>query len=125
MNERILVVDDDQNMLTMCERALEQAERGYAAVAVSSAEQARAHLQTEQFNLMILDVRLPQEDGMSLLRYLYESQPDLPVMIISGYPEVANVLEAVRLHVREYLCKPFTVSKFLAAVEASLDNWDA
>jgi two-component system OmpR family response regulator len=125
MNEHILVVDDDPDTIEICARALSQAGRGYVVATAPDAEQARAHVERRAFDLLILDIHLPEEDGMSLLRYIRESQPDLPAMLISGYPEVDNVMDAIRLHVREYLCKPFTVRKFLEAVEASLRNPDA
>ena len=120
MQERILVVDDEIDVLQICARALEHA--GYDVIAASSAESARAHLAEQSFDLVILDIHMPEEDGMSLLKYVHTMSPDLPTMLITGYPAVGTVIDSVRLNVREYLCKPFSLRKLLECVESSLSK---
>lgn len=122
MNERILVLDDEQEVLRICYRALNESGRGYVVVTASTADQARAYLQEQEFDLLILDIHLPEENGLSLLKYVRKTQPDLPAMLITGYPAVNTVIDAVRMNVREYVVKPFTVRRLLEAVEASMQD---
>lgn len=120
MNERILVVDDEPDVLVICSRALTESEGRYRVTTASDANQARAYLDEQKFDLLILDIHLPEEDGLSLLRHVREVQPDLPSVLITGYPAVNTVVDAIRLNAQAYLCKPFTVSKLLETVETSL-----
>ena len=123
MQERILVVDDEVDVLQICARALEHA--GYYVTAVSNAHDARAHLAGQPFDLVILDIHMPEEDGMSLLKHVHAMNPELPTMLITGYPAVGTVIDSLRLNVREYLCKPFALRKLLECVESSLGKAQA
>ena len=80
------------------------------------------YLDQEQLDLVILDIYIPEEDGISLLKYAHEIDPELPAMLITGHAAVDTLLEALRLHATEYLCKPFTLKQFLTAVESSLSK---
>jgi DNA-binding NtrC family response regulator len=120
MNERILIVDDEPEVLRLCSRVLSEADQGYTVATARNAEQARRHLDSREFDLLILDIQLPQEDGISFLKHVREVKPELPTMLISGYPDVDAVIDSIRLNVRQFVCKPFTVRALLDAVEASL-----
>jgi len=120
MNERILIVDDEPEVLRLCFRVLSEADQGYTVATARNTEQARRHLDSQEFDLLILDIQLPQEDGISFLKHVREVQPGLPTMLISGYPDVDAVIDSIRLNVRQFVCKPFTVRALLDAVEASL-----
>ena len=88
----------------------------------SSAAQARQHLAEETFELSIADICLPDEGGVSLLKYVRQQQPDLSTMLITGRAGARTMVDAIRLNVREYLCKPFTLHMLRAAVERSLEG---
>ena len=124
MNERILVVDDEDEVLRICSRALSGAGCGYDVVTANTAAQARTYLAEQAFDLLVLDIHLPEENGLSLLKGVRESHPDLPAMLITGYPAVSTVFDAIRMNVREYVLKPFTVRRLLEAVAASLEKTD-
>ena len=118
--QRILIVDDELDVLRICSRALENA--GYTVFESLSAEQARRYIEHEDLQLVIIDIHMPDEDGISLLRYVHQLNPSLPTMLITGYPAINTVIESVRLHVQEYLCKPFTLQQLLTAVSSSLGD---
>jgi two-component system nitrogen regulation response regulator NtrX len=120
MNERILIVDDEPEVLRLVSRVLSEADQGYTVATARSTEQARRYLDKQEFDLLILDVQLPKEDGISFLRQVREVKPALPTMLISGHPDVGAVVDSIRLNVRQFICKPFTVRALLDAVEASL-----
>lgn len=114
----ILLVDDEPDVLQICARALSKA--GYDVRAADSAGQARNYLAVERFDLAILDIHMPDEDGISLLGYAHTIDPALPAILITGYPAVSNVLDSVRLNVHEFLVKPFTLQKLLEVVASGL-----
>jgi DNA-binding NtrC family response regulator len=116
----VLIVDDEPDVLHICDRALSKA--GYRVFTAATGRQARQYLGQEQLDLVVLDIYIPDEDGISLLKYVHEIAPQLPVMLITGYAAVDTVIDAIRLRVTEYLCKPFTLRAFLAAVESSLSK---
>jgi DNA-binding NtrC family response regulator len=115
---RILVVDDEPNVLQICTRVLSRG--GYVVLEASDAEQARQYLDQERFDLVIVDIHLPNEDGISLVRHAQRVAPDMPSILMTGYPAMETVMDSVRLGVSEYLCKPFTMESLLDAVAASL-----
>jgi two-component system nitrogen regulation response regulator NtrX len=117
---RILVVDDEPEVLQVCSRVLSRA--GYEVRAAGDAVEARQYLIQERYDLVILDIYMPYENGISLLKYAHTLDPALPAILITGYPEVSTVLDSVRLHVFEYLCKPFTAQDLLAAVKSGLQG---
>lgn len=116
---RILIVDDEENIRQICVRALTDA--GYKAFAAPDAALAREIIAREALDMLIVDIYMPDEDGISLLKYVHQTQPHLPAILITGYAGTSTVMEAIRLNVREYLCKPFTLQQLLAAVKAELD----
>jgi DNA-binding NtrC family response regulator len=116
--QHILVVDDEPSVLDLCERYLSK--EGYRVCTASSAAQARHQLAEQAFDLLIADIYLPDEGGVSLLKTVRQQQPDLPTMLITGRAGARTMVDAIRLNVREYLCKPFTLQALRAAVERSL-----
>jgi DNA-binding NtrC family response regulator len=117
---RILVVDDEPSVLDLCARYLSK--QGYTVCTVSNAAQARQHLAEEAFDLLIADIYLPDEGGVSLLKYVRQQHPDLPTMLITGRAGARTMVDAIRLNACEYLCKPFSLHMLRAAVERSLEG---
>jgi DNA-binding NtrC family response regulator len=118
--QSILVVDDEPDVLQICSRALSNA--GYQVFAASNAERARYYIDSEHLDLVILDIHMPDEDGISLLKYVHNERPAISTMLITGYPAVNTVIDSIRLNVSEYLCKPFTLPRLLKAVHSSLQS---
>lgn len=117
-NPRVLLVDDEPDLLSVCARALRRA--GLAVTTATNAAEARSYLENEPFDLLITDIRMPEEDGVSLLHTVHELTPTLPMMIITGYPDTDSVDAALELNVRSYLLKPFDIEQFVAEVRRSL-----
>ena len=115
---RILIGDDEPDVLQICARGLSRS--GYEVRAAGDAAQARQYLAQERYDLVILDIHMPEENGISLLKHVHTLDPALPAILITGYPEVTTVLDSVRMRVKEYLCKPFTLEALLNAVAAGL-----
>ena len=100
----LLLVDDDDAVLKMTTRALVR--RGYRVVACSSGEEALSCLERETFDCMVTDVQMPGINGLRLLRAVRDRDLDLPVILMTGNPDVATAAAAVEYGAAHYLIKP-------------------
>lgn len=111
----MLVVDDDDVLRAQLVRVFER--RGFAAHGASDAETARALASTIAPKLAVIDLRMPGDDGLALLRDLLRIKPDTRIVMLTGYGSIATAVEAVRLGAVNYLPKPADVDDILAAFE--------
>ncbi len=112
---RILVVDDEESIRRLMEKELSSMRRS-----VSSADSARHAfelIERQQFDVIVLDIRLPDGDGIDLLEKFKQSIPDVEVILITGYGNVENAVEAMKLGAYDYLTKPFTLDRVELVVE--------
>jgi DNA-binding response OmpR family regulator len=113
---RVLVVEDDQVVGDAVQRALSL--DGHAADHVETAERARAALHAETFDLAIVDIGLPREDGLQLLRDLRRRGRNLPVLMLTARDGLSDRVSALDLGADDYLTKPFQVAELLARCRA-------
>ena len=111
------MVDDDPNMLRFVRDALTTA--GYAPLVTGSADDLAGLIRAERPLLVLLDLLLPDRDGLSLLEEIPELS-DLPVIFISGYGRDETVARAFELGADDYLVKPFSPTELVARVGAAL-----
>ena len=102
--KRILVVDDEEVVCRSYERVLGNA--GFAVEKAHDGAGALDHIAHHDYDVMLADLRMPGMDGMQLVRQLRQTHPDLPVVLITGYPSQDTLQEAARLGVTDYLTKP-------------------
>jgi DNA-binding NtrC family response regulator len=103
-NNRILIVDDDEVVRRSYLRSLESISCNVEAA--KDAEEALQTMEQKPFDVVLLDMRMPGQDGLSVLRTIKQKWPESEVVIITGYPTVASVKEAVRLGAYDYVSKP-------------------
>jgi DNA-binding response OmpR family regulator len=113
---RVLVVEDDHVVGDAVQRALSL--EGYAADHVESAERAKSALHTENFDLAIVDIGLPREDGLQLVRDLRRRGRNLPVLMLTARDGLSDRVNALDLGADDYLTKPFQVAELLARCRA-------
>lgn len=119
---RVLVVDDEESIRELLMKALTLAE--YAVEAVGAARTALDLLRRDRWDLLIADLRMPEMDGLSLIKEARRLHPALPVIIITGYSSEASAIQAVNLGVVGYLVKPFRIPQVLSAVAKALGERD-
>lgn len=117
---RILVVDDSPDTLEVVKRNLES--EGYTVFAVLGAVEAIKIIESSPVDLVITDLKMPEVDGLSLVRHIQENYKYTGVMMITGYPSIEGAVEAVKSGAEEYLSKPFTDEELSSAVKRSLDK---
>jgi DNA-binding NtrC family response regulator len=115
---RILIVDDEEVVRLSYMRILAGA--NCQVKAVWTWAQVFQVMQEERFDLVLLDLRMPGMDGMSVLRELKGRWPESEVIIITGYPTLATAKEAVTLGAYDYLTKPVGPAQVIAATNAAM-----
>jgi len=121
--KKILVVDDDRVVLQSCKIILEA--EGCEVTLVSSAKEAIEHMGTKYYDLLVMDVKMPEKDGMYLLdairkKWPLDEWPELPVLVMSGYPTPETIEELMKRGANEFISKPFTPDELLASVQKAL-----
>jgi len=116
----VLVVDDEADIRALIKDIL--TDEGYEVTNAGDATEARAARQESKFDLILLDIWMPDTDGISLLRE-WSSQGDLdcPVVIMSGHGTVDTAVEATRLGAFDFVEKPLSIAKLLRTVERALE----
>jgi two-component system, NtrC family, nitrogen regulation response regulator NtrX len=117
-NARILVVDDEANIRVLLEEIL--TEEGYDVTTAADAEQARTARRAHDFDLTLLDIWMPDADGISLLKEWSEDGSLGAVVMMSGHGTVDTAVEATRLGALDFIEKPVSLAKLLRTVEKAL-----
>lgn len=115
---RILIIDDEETLRHTLARILQRA--GFHAVTASGGSESLQLLAQQQFDLVYLDLRLPDMNGMDVLRRIHDAWPDLPVVLFTGQPDLHSALEALRQGAADYLLKPLEPEKLLELTRAIL-----
>ena len=115
---RILVVDDDENIRVTVEAILKN--EGYAVDVVASGGDAIKKSASTAYNLVLIDIRLPDMEGTELLTGMKDTVPKMRKIILTGYPSMQNAIEAVNKNADAYLVKPVNVAKLLELVREQL-----
>src|SRR5262245_12698663 len=113
---RVLIVEDEVLIADGVRQALLGA--GFAADAVGDADAARAALQAEPFDIAVIDIGLPREDGLQLVRSLRLRRQALPVLILTARDAVTDRVTALDIGADDYLAKPFHVTELVARCRA-------
>ena len=118
MSARILVVDDEANIRALIDEIL--SEEGYDVTTAADAKHARAARKEHEFDLVLLDIWMPDTDGISLLKEWTESGESGAVVMMSGHGTVDTAVEATRLGAFDFIEKPVSLAKLLRTVEKAL-----
>jgi DNA-binding NtrC family response regulator len=118
---RILVVDDEEGMLEVCAETLRQLPDTEVCCEQQS-RRAAERLATDRFDLLIADVRMPELDGIQLLRIARTHHPDLAALMLTAYPTVETAVQSMKLGAADYVAKPFMPEELEAAVRRLLET---
>lgn len=101
----VLIVDDESGVVQLCKRLLDRA--GFRTFAFTQPEDALALMETEQIDLLLVDIRMPQMDGFDVIASARKRQPDLAAVVMTGYGTVETALETLRRGADGLILKPF------------------
>jgi len=122
MSKKILVVDDEDDILHFLELVLR--EKGYDVATASGGHEALTKAQIEQPNLILLDIMMPQMDGWEVLKLLRvdEETADIPVAMLSARTEAKDRVQGLQEGAIDYICKPFSLQDLLVKIETIFDQ---
>ncbi|WP_166361110.1 two-component system response regulator OmpR [Pseudomonas akapageensis] len=121
--EKILIVDDDPGLSSLLERFF--VSKGYRARAVPNAEQMDRLLAREVFHLVVLDLMLPGEDGLTACRRLRAANNQIPIIMLTAKGDELSRIKGLELGADDYLAKPFNPDELMARVKAVLRRQSA
>jgi DNA-binding NtrC family response regulator len=119
-NRTILVVDDDEDILEGLKEILEN--EGYTVDTARTGQEAIEKSKTRIYDLALLDIRLPDIEGVKLLTKIHESSQKTIKIMITGYPSLKNAVESMNLGANGYIIKPIDPEKLLAIVRERLKS---
>jgi len=115
---KILVVDDEDIVRTSCSRTL--VPEGYDVRLAKNGVEGLQMAAGERFDLVLTDLKMPDMDGIEVLRIIKEKWPETVVIIVTGYQTVDTAVKAIKLGANNYIEKPFTPDALLSAVSEAL-----
>ena len=116
----ILVVDDEESICQLLEVML--TEEGYWVRTATSYDEAMKLFETDQFDVVIADIMMPDVDGLTLLKDVKKVDPEIPVILITAYASLGSAVEALRYGAFDYITKPFKMDQIRYAVKRALET---
>jgi DNA-binding NtrC family response regulator len=120
MSARILVVDDEEIVLQSCRRALGDGER--VVDTASSGAEALKRIEEGHYDVVLLDIMMPDIDGLQVLQRVKESHPDIEVIMVTGLSQIETAVRSMKLGAFDYLPKPFDPDELALVVERAFER---
>jgi putative nucleotidyltransferase with HDIG domain len=117
---KILVVDDEEAIREVVSTMLEA--QGYECATAGNGRLAQAHLEEQVPDLVLSDMVMPEMDGIKLLEWVHQNDPDVPVIIVTAMHDIATALEAIRRGAYDYILKPFEKDQLFLSVRRALEH---
>jgi EAL domain-containing protein (putative c-di-GMP-specific phosphodiesterase class I) len=115
---RVLIVDDDALVLRSLQRAM--ASQNVHVVAMTDVHQAMRIVETASFDAVLCDIRMPKMSGLAFARFVRSLAPEVPILLMTGDPQLDSALEAIEVGILEYLPKPIEPAKLRSAVTRAI-----
>ncbi|MDG1870733.1 MAG: sigma-54 dependent transcriptional regulator, partial [Flavobacterium sp.] len=117
---KILIIEDDISFCKLLDKFLTK--NAYTVTASYSAAEAKAALTKDNFDLVLTDLRLPDDDGIKLMGEIKISYPNTPVILMTGYSDVNTAVKAIKNGASDYISKPFNPDEVLIVIANALEN---
>lgn len=118
MKNNILIIEDDLAFGTMLQLFLKR--KKFDVVLATSGKQARELLKNTSFDLLITDLKLPDDSGMELLKIVRKNTPPTPTILMTSYADVTTAVEAIKRGAADYISKPFRPEELLMVIEQTM-----
>jgi two-component system phosphate regulon response regulator OmpR len=115
---RVIVVDDDTELLGMLRRYL--GEHGFQVLALTDSQQLTRHLQREPYDVLVLDIMMPDEDGLAICRRLRAQDHTIPILMLTARGDPVDRILGLEMGADDYLAKPFDPRELIARLNAML-----
>ena len=119
-DESVLIVDDDESVCRTL--ALSLGEKGYQTDTAGTAREAIEKARRRSFNVALLDIRLPDMDGVALIPLLRDTQPDVAVVMIAGHPSPETTMQALNEGASAHVTKPLNMDELLVKIQSAIER---
>ena len=116
----ILIVEDDITFGMMLKTWL--GKKGFEVSSVSNIARARKHIESQTVDLVLSDLRLPDYEGIDLLKWMNDRGLDIPLIIMTGYADIQSAVLAMKLGARDYIAKPVNPEELLKKISEALQK---
>lgn len=120
MEQTILLVDDEERFLTTTKKLIEK--RGYQVEIASSGQEAIEKIEKLSIQLVILDVKMPIMNGITVLKKIKRDFPSIEIIMLTGHATIESAVEGVKLGATDYLTKPANIDDMVEAIENTLEK---
>ncbi len=120
VKNRILVVDDEEALRTVLSSELEG--EGYNVAMAADGEEAITILNSRDFDLILLDIKMPNVDGFEVLKHVKQNKPATKVIMLTGFADLKNAIESKKLGAEDFVSKPYDLVDLLTTVERVLSG---
>ena len=120
MMKSILIVEDDITFGMMLKTWL--GKKGFEVSSVSNIARARKHIESQETDLILSDLRLPDQDGIDLLKWMNGQDKNIPLIIMTGYADIQSAVQAMKLGARDYIAKPVNPEELLKKISEALQE---
>ncbi len=118
MQHKILIVDDEESILATLKGSLE--DEGFSPILASTGEQALKTIDSQEIDLVLLDVWLPGKDGLEVLKEIKKSEPETAVVIMTGHGTIDTAVKALKLGAMDFIEKPLDLNKIIVTINNAL-----
>jgi two-component system, response regulator RegA len=115
MSEKVLLVDDEKDFLDIMSERMQA--RGMTVKTADSADKAMAMLQSESFDAIVMDFKMPGIDGIQALKNIKDQKPELQIILLTGYATVEKTVEAMKIGATDLLEKPADLEALAARIK--------
>jgi DNA-binding NtrC family response regulator len=115
---KILVVDDEDALRTVLSGEL--VSEGYDVRTAADGDDAISNVQKENFDLVLLDIKMPRMNGFEVLKFIKEKQPKTKVVMLTGFADLKNAIESKKLGAEDFVSKPYDLVDLLTTIERVL-----
>lgn len=118
--KNVLVIDDEPIVLDSCRRILRQ--EGFDVNGAFNGREGLKKIEEDKYDAVLVDWKLPEIDGMEVLRIIKKNHPEVIVVMITGYPSVESAVKAMKLGVSDYVSKPFTPDELKETIIKAIEH---
>ena len=112
---RLLVVDDEDALRTVLTSELNNS--GYEAIAANDGDVAIEELKKSSFDIILLDIKMNKMSGFDVLKFIKESNIKIKIVMLTGFADLKNAIEAKKLGANEFITKPYDINEVLSTLE--------
>lgn len=116
----VLVIDDESVICDACQMVL--SEEGHMVALKMDGKSGLDAIRQGAYDIVLLDMKLPDMDGMEIIKALQEEKPGLNIIVMTGYSSISNAVQAIKEGASDYLAKPFTDDELIETIKKTCED---